>query len=91
MPGYFLVDGRNSSIFNFSSAFLRDVACFAFEAFALNRLMKSCNSLRLSSVFCFSEPSIATSIVTTDTRMNSYGENGNLAIINICNVCINRI
>ena len=30
--GYFLVDGLMSSSVNFSSMFLREVACFAFDA-----------------------------------------------------------
>ena len=51
--GYFLFDGFISSSCIFSSVFFLDVACFDFEAFALNLAMKSCNSFIFSSFFLF--------------------------------------
>ena len=49
--GYFLFDGFISSSSIFSSVFFLDVACFDFDAFALNLAMKSCNSFIFSSFF----------------------------------------
>ena len=51
--GYFLFEGLISSNSIFSRDFFLDVACFDFEALALNLAIKSCNSLILSSFFLF--------------------------------------
>ncbi len=53
MNGYLRLDGRMSSNSILSSIFLRDVACFDFEAFAEKRAMNACNSLIFSSFFAF--------------------------------------
>src|SRR5690625_7160316 len=54
MYGYLRDDGFISSSVMLSSNFLRDVACFDFEAFALKRAINSFNSLIFSSFFFFS-------------------------------------
>ena len=51
--GYFLFDGLISSSSIFSNDFFLDVACFDFDAFALNLAIKSCNSFIFSSFFLF--------------------------------------
>src|ERR1700754_4458101 len=53
MPGYLRLEGMMSSITSFSKAFLREVACLDFDAFALNRAMNSYRSFLFSSVFLF--------------------------------------
>ena len=50
---YFLLDGLISSNWIFSSVFFLEVACFDFDAFALNLAINSCNSLIFSSFFLF--------------------------------------
>ena len=47
-----------SSSVIFSSSFLREVACFDFDALALNRWMKVCSSLIFSSFFLFASYAI---------------------------------
>ena len=49
--GYFLDDGTSSSSVILSSNFLRDVACFDFDAFAENLAIKLSNSFILASFF----------------------------------------
>ena len=51
MNGYLREEGRMSSSVSFSSCFLREVACFDFDALALKRWMNASSSLRFSSIF----------------------------------------
>ena len=51
--GYFRLDGTISSSSILSSIFLREVACFDFEALAEKRATNSCNCLIFSSAFAF--------------------------------------
>ena len=53
IPGYFRVEGKISSTFNFSNIFLRLVVCFDFATLALKREINSCNSFFFSSAFLF--------------------------------------